>query len=92
MDGTSGKGDGLATGDASCLDANVDYGHGSGFFVRVDVELPQATLYPGQRNDGGPMGFLSLTAEEAESLATKLAEMSRRVREKRDHGARHSDA
>jgi hypothetical protein len=71
---------------------NVDYGHGSGFFVRVDVELPKATLYRGQRSDGGPMGFLSLSAEEAESLATRLSEVARRVRGKSVHGAKHGSA
>jgi hypothetical protein len=72
--------------DAQCLDANVDYGHGDGYFVRVDVELPRRGLYPGTRADGGPTGFLSLTDVEAEAFAAKLMEMAVRVRQERANG------
>ena len=55
--------------EADCLDANIDYGHGGGYFVRVDVELPKTGLYGATRPDGGPMGFLSLTDAEADAFA-----------------------
>ena len=66
--------------DAECLDVNVDYGHGGGYFVRVDVELPKIGLYDSLRSDGGPMGYLSLGADEAVSFAAHLVEVAAKVR------------
>ena len=72
--------------EADCLDANIDYGHGGGYFVRVDVELPKTGLYGATRPDGGPMGFLSLTDAEADAFAAKLVQMAERVRQERTGG------
>ena len=56
------------TTDAACLEANVDYANVTGYVVRLDVEIP-ADAMNGSREDGGPMGHLLVTPDEAERLA-----------------------
>lgn len=70
------------TADAECVEANVDYGNVSGYLVRLDVEIPPAALN-GRREDGGPMGCLLLTHDEAERLGQQLLARAARVRELR---------
>lgn len=69
----------MTTGPAR-LEANVDHGNSSGYFVRVDVELPLDALYP-QSLDGITRGWLGLSPDEADTLAGQLADMARRARE-----------
>jgi len=71
------------TSDAACVEANVDYGNVSGYLVRLDVEIPPAALN-GWREDGGPMGCLLLSHDEAEALGQQLLARAARVRELRD--------
>jgi hypothetical protein len=67
--------------DARCLDVHVDYGNMAGYFVRIDVELPVDALYEARRDDEGPMGWLGVTADEADALVQRLSESARKVRE-----------
>lgn len=66
--------------EGDCLDANVDFSAKAGYFVRVDVELPQDAVSRIQRDDGGPTGWLRLTPEDAEELAAKLVAAASGVR------------
>ena len=70
----------MVTWTTGCLDVNVDYGTGAGYFIRLDVELPADALYSALRDDGGPMGWLGITADDAEALALRLSELAREVR------------
>jgi hypothetical protein len=49
-------------------------------FIRLDVELPADALCEAQRDDGGPKGWLGISADEADALALRLSEMAREVR------------
>lgn len=69
--------------DAACVEANVDYGNSSGYLVRFDVEIPTAALN-GRRQDGGPMGCLLLTHDEAGRLGQQILARAASVRELRD--------
>jgi hypothetical protein len=71
------------TSDAACVEANIDYGNASGYVVRLDVEIPPTALN-GRREDGGPMGCLLLSYDEAERLGQQLLARAARVRELRD--------
>ena len=71
------------TSEAACVEANVDYGNASGYLVRLDIGIPPAALN-GRREDGGPMGCLLLTHDEAERLGQQLLARAARVRELRD--------
>jgi hypothetical protein len=64
--------------DAELIGAEVDYGDRNGYFVRVDVELPRDAIYT---VDGGPTGWLALTADEADALAQLLRERAEQVRQ-----------
>ena len=66
--------------DAQCLDTNIDYGTAAGYFIRLDVELPTDALYEAQGDDGGPKGWLGVSADEADALALRLTEMASEVR------------
>jgi len=74
---------GPMTSDAACVEANVDYGNASGYMVRLDVEIPHDAL-AGRRDDGGPMGCLLLSHDEAERLGHQLLARAARVRKLRD--------
>lgn len=67
-------------GDEDRLDANVDYGMVSGYFVRIDVELSNEALYPAATGRT-VSGWLSLSADEADTFAASLSDMAQRVRE-----------
>ena len=69
--------------DAACVEANVAYGNASGYQVRLDVEIPHDALN-GRREDGGPMGCLLLSHDEAERLGQQLLARAATVRELRD--------
>jgi len=71
------------TSDAGCVEANVDYGNASGNLVRLDLEIPHAALN-GRREDGGPMGCLLLSHDEAERLGQQLLARAATVRELRN--------
>jgi hypothetical protein len=80
--------DGPVTTDADCVEAFVDYGNVPGYLVRLNVEIPKDAT-AGNREDGGPMGMLLLTHDEAESLAHQLlavAAEGRRLRDDRPGG------
>ena len=66
--------------DASHLDANVDYRKVSGFFVRIDVELPSDALYS-SRTAGLTCGWLGLSPDETDAFAAQLTRMAERARE-----------
>ena len=66
--------------DARCLDVNVDYGTVAGYFIRLDFALPANALSNVRRDDGGPMGWLGITADEADALALRLSDVARQVR------------
>ena len=70
--------------DAECVEANVDYGNICGYVVRLDVEIPRDALN-GHRNDGGPMGHLLVTPDEAERLAQQILRRAAEVRKLRQH-------
>lgn len=59
------------------IDAQADYGKGSGYFVRLglrpsDIETPRA---------GDDWAFVALDADEAEVLGHRLIEMAERTRQ-----------
>ena len=72
--------------DADCVETNVDYGNVSGYLVRLDVEIPPEALN-GRRADGGPMGCLLLTHEEARQLGEQLLARAAEVRRLRASAA-----
>jgi hypothetical protein len=79
------------TSDAECLEANVDFGSVSGYVVRLDVEIP-ADAMNGSREDGGPMGHLLVTPDEAERLAQLILARAAEVRALRqDRGPGQGD-
>lgn len=62
------------------VDAHVDYGNISGYFVRLDVEIPAQGLW--HRQGRSPVaGYLMLTADEAEDLGRLLVERASAVRQ-----------
>ena len=65
---------------SSPISAEVDFGDVAGYFVLIDLEIPRDALYRSARDDGGPMGYLVLTAEEADRFAAQLQERAERVR------------
>lgn len=65
--------------DADCVEANVDFGNVSGYVVRLDVEIPPEAVN-GRRADGGPMGCLLLTHDEARQLGEQLLARAAEVR------------
>lgn len=68
--------------DEDCIDAQVDYTAADRrYWVRVDLELPSGQMYPATRDDGGPMGYLFLSPDEADRIALLLQARSRQVRE-----------
>jgi hypothetical protein len=67
----------FASGDKPA-DANVDYGKRSGYFVRLDVELE---FFDGHFYGPGHVGWLGMTAEDAERLGALLIERARVVRQ-----------
>ena len=66
--------------DSSLISVEVDFGDVAGYFVRIDLQIPCDALYRSTRDDGGPMGYLVLTAEQAERFAAELQERAERVR------------
>ena len=66
-----------ATGDDQA-DANVDYSNRSGYFVRLDVELESFDDKP---VEPGHLGWLVLTPDDAEKLASRLTDIASRVRQ-----------
>jgi hypothetical protein len=66
--------------DADRLDVNVDYSNLGGYFVRVDIELPNDARYPAA--EGAPAtGWLGLTPDEADAFAARLGDMAHRARQ-----------
>jgi len=65
--------------ERSLVDANVDYGNISGYFVRLDIEIPIHGLshQPGERPVSG---YLILTPDEADDLSRLLAERASAAR------------
>ena len=67
------------TSERSLIDANVDYGVLSGYFVRVEVEFPKHFGWGG--SDGTPVsGMLCLEPDEAEDLALLLLQRAAAAR------------
>jgi hypothetical protein len=77
-------------GDEDRLNANVDYGTVSGYFVRIDVELLKEALHPATGD--AVSGWLSLSADEAETFAALLSDMAQRVREAERERATRNDS
>jgi hypothetical protein len=71
------------TSDAACVEANIDYGNASGYLVRLDVEI-LLLLFNGRREDGGAMGCLLLSHDEAERLGQQILARVASVRELRN--------
>ena len=67
--------------DEEFVEPQVDYGNVSGYWVRLDVEIPVGQPYHGSRDDGGPMGYLALSPDEADRLARRLVERAKQVRD-----------
>lgn len=68
--------------DGDLVEANVGHAQalGGGFYyVSLDVEIPVDALIGG-REVGGPTGYLRLSANEADRLASQLMERAERVR------------
>jgi hypothetical protein len=66
------------TTDAESLDANVDHGRLTGYFVRIDVDLP--VLYPQPKPGCAASGYLALTPDEADTFAHRLADIATKTR------------
>lgn len=64
--------------DEPRVDANVDFSTVSGYFVRLDVELES---YEGSALGPGHLGWVTLSASEAEALAEVLRKRVEQVRE-----------
>ena len=71
---------GAVLDDARYLDANVDFGNLVGYFVRLDVEVPQETFtteLPGP-DDSVPHHWLALSPDRPKALGASLIEMAAR--------------
>ena len=64
--------------DEPRVDANIDFSTGSGYFVRLDVELES---FDGSVLAPGHLGWVTLSADEAATLAEALTMTVERVRE-----------
>ena len=60
------------------VDANVDFSTGSGYFVRLDIELES---FEGKALERGHLGWAALSADEAEALIKQLTASVQQVRE-----------